>query len=85
MLQAIVCIGETLEQREAGELWNVLEGQLNAVADKLSTEDWDSVVVAYEPVRRCAYVHCHCCDDTVRCSGAAVQCSNALVEVHREP
>lgn len=50
MLQAIVCIGETLEQRESGELWNVLEGQLNAVADKLSKEDWDGVVIAYEPV-----------------------------------
>jgi Triosephosphate isomerase len=53
-LQTIVCIGETLEQRESGELWKVLEGQLNAVADKLSMEDWDGVVVAYEPVRCCA-------------------------------
>jgi Triosephosphate isomerase len=52
--QTIVCIGETLEQRESGELWKVLEAQLNAVADKLSTEDWDGVVVAYEPVRCCA-------------------------------
>jgi triosephosphate isomerase len=49
-LKTIVCIGETLEQRESGELWKVLEGQLNAVADKLSMEDWDGVVVAYEPV-----------------------------------
>lgn len=46
-----MCIGETLEQRESGELWNVLKGQLNAVADRLSTEDWNGVVVAYEPVR----------------------------------
>ncbi len=46
-----MCIGETLEQRESGELWNVLKGQLSAVADKLSTEDWNGVVVAYEPVR----------------------------------
>lgn len=50
-LQTIVCVGETLEQREAGKLWDVLEGQLNAVSDKLSTEDWDGVVIAYEPVR----------------------------------
>jgi triosephosphate isomerase len=27
-LKAIVCIGETLEQRESGELWNVLDSQL---------------------------------------------------------
>lgn len=50
-LQAIVCVGETLDQRESGELWNVLQAQLDAVADKLSAEDWDGVVVAYEPVR----------------------------------
>lgn len=49
-LKTIVCIGETLEQRESGELWSVLEKQLNAVADKLSEEDWASVVIAYEPV-----------------------------------
>eukprot|EP00208_Stichococcus_sp_RCC1054_P006210 CAMPEP_0206138860 /NCGR_PEP_ID=MMETSP1473-20131121/3732_1 /ASSEMBLY_ACC=CAM_ASM_001109 /TAXON_ID=1461547 /ORGANISM="Stichococcus sp, Strain RCC1054" /LENGTH=256 /DNA_ID=CAMNT_0053532389 /DNA_START=203 /DNA_END=973 /DNA_ORIENTATION=- len=49
-LKTIVCIGETLEQREAGELWSVLEEQLNAVADKLTEEDWAGVVIAYEPV-----------------------------------
>ena len=27
-LKAIVCIGETLEERESGELWNVLDSQL---------------------------------------------------------
>ena len=49
-LKTIVCIGETLDQRESGELWSVLEEQLNAVADKLTEEDWASVVIAYEPV-----------------------------------
>lgn len=65
MLQAIVCIGETLEQRESGELWNVLQGQLDAVADKLSKEDWDGVVIAYEPVRSLAtldkWIAASCC------------------------
>lgn len=59
-LKTIVCIGETLEQREAGELWSVLEEQLNAVADKLTEEDWAGVVIAYEPVSRNAC----CCDTT---------------------
>ena len=27
-LKAIVCIGETLQERESGELWNVLDSQL---------------------------------------------------------
>ena len=29
---------------------NVLNGQMSAVADTLSAEDWNNVVVAYEPV-----------------------------------
>lgn len=49
-LKVIVCIGETLEERESGELWNVLDGQLAAVAAKLQEADWKNVVVAYEPV-----------------------------------
>ena len=32
-LKAIVCIGETLEQRESGELWNVLDSQLKVRGD----------------------------------------------------
>ena len=49
-LKVIVCIGETLAERESGELWNVLDGQLRAVAAKLQEADWQNVVVAYEPV-----------------------------------
>jgi len=30
-LKAIVCIGETLDQRESGELWNVLDSQLKVL------------------------------------------------------
>ncbi len=32
-LKAIVCIGETLEQRESGELWNVLDSQLKVLGN----------------------------------------------------
>ena len=47
-LTAVVCIGETLEQRETGETLNVLETQLEAsIPDKV---DPDLLVVAYEPV-----------------------------------
>ena len=49
-LKAIVCIGETLAERESGELWNVLDGQMAAVVLKLQEADWQNVVVAYEPV-----------------------------------
>ena len=30
-LKAIVCIGETLQERESGELWNVLDSQLKVL------------------------------------------------------
>ncbi|ETS59960.1 hypothetical protein PaG_05946 [Moesziomyces aphidis] len=47
-LSVILCIGETLEQREANETVNVVVRQLNAAADQV--KDWSKIVVAYEPV-----------------------------------
>jgi len=47
-MSTIVCIGETLEQRENGTMITVLNDQLKAIAAKVS--DWDRVVIAYEPV-----------------------------------
>ena len=47
-LRPIVCVGETLEQREDGQAADVVEGQVLAgVAD---VPDITDVVVAYEPV-----------------------------------
>jgi glyceraldehyde 3-phosphate dehydrogenase len=48
-LQVILCIGETLAQREAGNTFKVLEEQLGEVAKALAS-NWKGVVVAYEPV-----------------------------------
>ena len=47
-LNAIVCIGETLEEREAGTTNDVLKRQLDAI--KPSISDWGRIVLAYEPV-----------------------------------
>ncbi|EMD64923.1 hypothetical protein COCSADRAFT_36280 [Bipolaris sorokiniana ND90Pr] len=47
-LGVILCCGESLEQREAGETVNVVTKQLKAVADKI--KDWSKIVVAYEPI-----------------------------------
>lgn len=47
-LSVILCIGETLEQREANQTVDVVVRQLNAVADVV--KDWSKIVVAYEPV-----------------------------------
>jgi triosephosphate isomerase len=49
-LNVILCIGESLEEREAGKTLEVVTRQLNAVAERLATEDWSKVVIAYEPI-----------------------------------
>ncbi|KAF9562095.1 triose phosphate isomerase [Agrocybe pediades] len=49
-LKVILCIGETLEQREAGKTAEVCEEQLKAVVDVTKDADWSKIVIAYEPV-----------------------------------
>lgn len=49
-LVAVVCVGETLAQREAGETEAVVGAQLQAVIDALSVEQLARIVLAYEPV-----------------------------------
>ncbi|MCF7869705.1 MAG: triose-phosphate isomerase [Candidatus Omnitrophica bacterium] len=49
-LLPIVCIGETLEQREKGQEKEVIENQLKEGFDSLSEEDLEKITVAYEPV-----------------------------------
>ena len=46
----VVCIGETLEQREQGRTFEVVAGQLEGALHGLSPEDAERLVVAYEPV-----------------------------------
>lgn len=49
-LRAIFCIGETLEERESGRMYDILTGQVKEGLAGLTPEDMDKVVVAYEPV-----------------------------------
>jgi triosephosphate isomerase len=49
-LGTIFCIGETLEEREAGEMFDVLRRQVRIGLKGLSTEKTRDLVVAYEPV-----------------------------------
>ena len=44
----ILCVGETLEQREAGELFDIIRMQI--IADLNNVEDVTKVVIAYEPI-----------------------------------
>ena len=49
-LKPILCVGETLEEREAGRTEAVIDEQLNAVLDLAGVESFSNAVVAYEPV-----------------------------------
>ena len=49
-LTPIVCIGETLEERERGEMLAVLDRQIKDGLDRMSAEQVAEIVVAYEPV-----------------------------------
>ena len=49
-LTPIVCIGETLEQRDRDETLAVLDRQIKAGLDGVTAEQVGSLVVAYEPV-----------------------------------
>jgi len=49
-MRPIVCVGETLEQREAGEAEGVVRRQLDGSLAGITAEQMAEVVVAYEPV-----------------------------------
>ena len=46
----VLCIGETLEERESGDTLPILEKQVRAGLTEVSSAQMDSVVIAYEPV-----------------------------------
>jgi len=45
----ILCVGETLEQRESGVMESVISEQLDAVLDVVGIAAFKDVVIAYEP------------------------------------
>lgn len=49
-LLPILCCGETLEERESGKAKDKVKVQLEADLKGLSVEDFDNVVIAYEPI-----------------------------------
>ena len=49
-LRPILCIGETLEERQAGQEKAVLEAQLRGALTGLTSEQLEEIVIAYEPV-----------------------------------
>jgi triosephosphate isomerase (TIM) len=49
-LTVIMCVGESLEQREQGSAETVVSGQLSGGLSGLTASDLDRIIVAYEPV-----------------------------------
>lgn len=49
-LTAIVCVGETLAERESEKLFEVVERQVRNGLDGLTSADMERIIIAYEPV-----------------------------------
>jgi triosephosphate isomerase len=49
-MKAIVCVGETLQEREAGRTQAVVEAQVKGCFSGIPEADLKNVVIAYEPV-----------------------------------
>ena len=49
-LTPLLCVGESLEERESGNTEAVVEEQINAVINLLGIDAFDGIIIAYEPV-----------------------------------
>ena len=49
-LKVILCVGENLDEREAGKHFDVCEAQIKNVLYNFTAEDMKNIIVAYEPV-----------------------------------
>jgi triosephosphate isomerase (TIM) len=46
----VLCIGETLDERNSGRMFEVLTAQLDAVYQSLNSHTAERIIIAYEPV-----------------------------------
>ena len=46
----ILCIGETLDQREAGQTLSIVSAQISGGLEGLSGDEFSRVIIAYEPI-----------------------------------
>lgn len=49
-LKPIVCVGETLEQREAGSAFDIITSQTEKALEGLLNEQVENTIIAYEPI-----------------------------------
>lgn len=49
-LKVILCIGESIDEKKAGSTLDVCQRELAAVVKAVKKDDWQHIVVAYEPI-----------------------------------
>ena len=49
-LKPIICVGETLEQKEANETEEVIKNQTRKALEEVSADDLNNIIIAYEPI-----------------------------------
>lgn len=49
-IKPIICVGESLEQRESGEAESVVWNQVKSVLEECGSETFSQIVLAYEPI-----------------------------------
>jgi triosephosphate isomerase len=82
-LKPIVCVGENLEQNEAGLTDSLVSGQVRAAFAGLTAEQAQGVVIAYEPIWAIGTGRNATPEDANRVCGAVVRA--AIAELYGEP
>ena len=49
-LKPIICVGETLEQREAGKAEEIITNQTKLALEGITAEEMKNIILAYEPI-----------------------------------
>jgi len=49
-LTPLFCVGETLDERESGNMETVVSRQIQSVIDRIGVEAFNNIIIAYEPV-----------------------------------
>jgi triosephosphate isomerase len=49
-VEPLVCVGETLAEREGGRTEQVIQRQVHAILERVPLPQWDRIRLAYEPV-----------------------------------
>ena len=78
-LKPIVCVGESLEQNEAGQTESWVSGQVRGAFDGISAAQAEGIVVAYEPIWAIGTGRAATAEDANRIIGEVVRATLAKV------